>query len=499
MARKRILLIEDEAVTAMDLRSSLDDLGYEVAGVVSTGEVAIRKAAELKPDLILMDITLAGPMNGIEVAYEIRKACHTPIIFLTAHADPETIGRARATEPFGYLLKPCTRETLMSTIEIALYKDAADTERRKAEGRLRQVLHEQKIILDNIGSVILLLRDRKIIWGSRSLSRIFGYAPDDVEGKDTEILYPDRESYTRTGQAGYAALARGEVYTGEVQMKKKDGSLIWCNLVGQAVNPDNLEDGTIWLLEDISMRRKAEEELVKARNLESLGILAGGIAHDFNNLFQGLLGNISLAKHYTPKASEAFPFIEAAESVYHSVSSLTSQLIAFSKGGLRVRETIQPAGLLRSAVLLSLSGSDIRVEFGLAEDLMSVYADAEQLAQVIGNITLNARDAMPSGGTLLVSAANRNLQARDVAGLAPGRYVMISIRDTGCGIAPDILPRIFDPYFTTKEQGLQKGLGLGLAVSDAIIKKHGGLITAESEPGDGATFTVYLPADASVL
>jgi len=258
MNRKRILLIEDEAVTAMDLRSTLDDLGYDVAGVVSTGEVAVTKAVELQPDLILMDITLAGSITGIEVAEELRKTCHIPIIFLSAHADAGTIGRAKATEPFGYVLKPCTRETLLSAIEIALYKVEAETQRRNTEDRLRQVLNEQKIILDNVGAVILLLKNRKIMWGSRSLSRIFGYSFAEVEGKDTEILYPDRETYRRTGETAYAALARGEVYTCEVQMKKSDGSLIWCNLIGQAVNPGNLDDGAIWLLEDISIRKKME-------------------------------------------------------------------------------------------------------------------------------------------------------------------------------------------------------------------------------------------------
>ncbi len=375
MDRKRILLVEDEAVTAMDISNSLYDLGYDVAAVVSTGEAAILKAAALQPDLVLMDITLAGSVNGIEAAGEIRKTCSMPIVFLTAHADAETIGQAKTTEPFGYLLKPCTRGTLMSVLEIALYKGEADAQRRKAEQALR----------------------------------------------------------------------------------------------------------------------KMEEELVKARNLEALGILAGGIAHDFNNLLQGLLGNISMAKHYTPETSKAFPLLEEAEALYPAVSRLTGQLIAFSKGGLLVRKTIQPARLIHSTVLLTMTGSTVRPVFDLPEDLWDVRGDAEQFAQAIGNITLNSREAMPSGGTLLVSAANVRLEDRDVAGLAPGRYIKISIRDSGCGIAPDILPRIFDPYFSTRERGDQKGMGLGLTVSNAIIRKHNGVITAESEPGNGSTFTLYLP------
>jgi PAS domain S-box-containing protein len=495
MDKKRILVVEDEAVTAMDLKSNLIHLGYDVLSIITSGEDAVRKTSELLPDLVLMDITLAGPMSGIEAADEIRNSQAIPVVFLTAHADAETIKRAKTTEPFGYLPKPVSMDTLMSTLEVALYKGGADAQRRIAEAKLKSVLEEQKIILDNIGAVVLFLKKRKIIWGSKSLSNIFGYSFEELFGKDIEILYPDIESCLEVGDKGYTALARGKVYTGVVRLKKKNGSLILCNIVGQPINPVNLELGIIWLLDDITDRKRMEEEIIKAKNLESLCILAGGIAHDFNNLFQGLLGNLDMAKHYTPETSKAFPFLENAESIYHTTVNLTNHLIALSPGGIYDKKTIQPNKLIMDTVSLTLSRSNINAVFDLPDDLHRIKVDKRQLSQVIFNITLNAAEAMNSGGILLVTAANETLGSGEITGLAPGKYIRISISDHGCGIPPDILPRIFDPYFSTKERGAQKGMGLGLTVSDAVIKKHDGLITAESEPGKGSTFNIYLPAE----
>jgi len=261
MDKKRLLLVEDEAVTAMDLKSSLVQLGYEIAAVVSSGEDAVRAAVELRPDLILMDITLAGPMTGIQAADEIRKTRAIPVVFLTAHADADTIRRAKTTEPFGYLPKPCSMDTLLSTLEVALYKGEADALRRKAEDKLKRVMDEQKIILDNIGVGVLFTIYRRVMWASRSMSDMFGYSFRELDGRDSELLYSDKKSYEQVGEEGSAAVARGEIYTSEVPMRKRDGSLIWCHLVGQAVNPGNPDEGSIWLLEDVTMRRQLEKAL----------------------------------------------------------------------------------------------------------------------------------------------------------------------------------------------------------------------------------------------
>lgn len=628
MARKTILLVEDEAVSALELKSTLTELGYEVAAIVSSGEDAVRAAVELTPDLILMDIRLDGPMSGIDAAAKIRETQSPPIIYLTAFTDDDTLDLAtRLTDPVGYLPKPCSSGVLATTIAMAIRKAEAEAERKKTEERLKQVVKEQRIILDNIGVGVLFLKGRKIIWANHSLERMFGYSYAEMEGKDTELFYPDHETYQKTGTDGYAALARGERYTGGVEMKRKDGTRLWCALIGQAVDPEHLEEGSIWIIEDVTERRWMEEalrqseemyrtvadfthdwefwigpddvirylspscdkvtgrpvsdfeadpsllrrivhpddldaydhhrhgalgqeisdgieyriirpdgsirwishvcrpvydsqglflgtrgsnrdvteakgmeaELIKARNLESLGVLAGGIAHDFNNLFQGLLGNLSLAKMCTPETSDAYPFLQAAEKVYVAASTLTNQLLAFSSGGISIRADLKLGDLVREEVEATLQGSPVVAEFDLAHDPWVVHVDPLQLRQVVRHLVQNARDAMPSGGRLRVTVANETLKPRKnrESSLAIGNYVRISFQDQGGGISQENLPRIFDPYFSTKERGVQKGMGLGLPLCDTIIRKHGGVISVESTPGQGATFNVRVPAVVS--
>jgi PAS domain S-box-containing protein len=249
---------------------------------------------------------------------------------------------------------------------------------------------------------------------------------------------------------------------------------------------------------DITKRKLLEVEVLKNRNLESLSILAGGIAHDFNNLFQVLLGNIQLAKMNIEKSSKISPFLEQAEQVSGLAIKLTNQLIAFSPGGNSRPTVIQPADYIREEAGAILAGSALVADFDLADTLWPITIDPSQFRNVIKQMVLNAMEAMPpdSGGKLKIIAVNESLPENHgkLPTLAPGNYVKIVIRDQGCGIKSEHLPRIFDPYFSTKERGAQKGMGLGLALCDAIIRKNGGKITVESKLGEGTTFHVYLPA-----
>jgi PAS domain S-box-containing protein len=227
---------------------------------VARGEDAIRAAGEIAPDLVLMDITLAGAMNGIEAAGAIRAAHAIPVVFLTAHADAETLERAKRVEPYGYLAKPCGADTLLTTIEMALAKGEADRMRNMAEGRLQQVLEQQKIILANLGVGVLFSQGRNVLWVNPSFLRMFGYTHEEIQGRDSELLYPDREAYERLGREGYAVLALNQVFTCEIPLRRKDGTEIWCHLVGQAVDGDDRANGSIWIFEDISGRRRLEQE-----------------------------------------------------------------------------------------------------------------------------------------------------------------------------------------------------------------------------------------------
>ncbi|MEI8172893.1 MAG: PAS domain S-box protein [Deltaproteobacteria bacterium] len=254
--------------------------------------------------------------------------------------------------------------------------------------------------------------------------------------------------------------------------------------------------GAIETLEDVTDRKRTEEELIRVHKLESLGIFAGGIAHDFNNLLSVMLRNIFAAKLSLADEQQEIlgEGLEIAEKVGLQAKELAHRLITFAKGGEPVRKIGSISHLLVNSVDLSLSGSNVRCIFSLPDDLCPVEMDDVQIRQVIHNLVINAREAMHRGGVITINAENMNVTASSNLPLKEGRYVKWSVKDRGVGIPKEDLQRIFDPYFTTKPTGTARGMGLGLAICYAIIKKHEGFVTVESEPGVGSTFFVYLPA-----
>jgi len=254
--------------------------------------------------------------------------------------------------------------------------------------------------------------------------------------------------------------------------------------------------GAIEALEDVTERRRAEDELLRVEKLESLGIFASGIAHDFNNLVSVMLRNIFAAKLSLPDEQQEVlgEGLEIAEKVGHQAKELAHRLITFAKGGEPVRKIGSLSKLLRNSVDLPLSGSNVVCEFSLPDNLWPVEMDDVQIRQVIHNLLINAREAMHDVGIITIHAENVNISASESLPLREGDYVKWSIRDHGIGISKENLPKIFDPYFTTKPTGSARGMGMGLSICYSIIKKHNGFITVESEVGVGSAFVVYLPA-----
>jgi len=248
--------------------------------------------------------------------------------------------------------------------------------------------------------------------------------------------------------------------------------------------------GLIYVAHDITEQNKIKEETEKIRRLESLGVLAGGIAHDFNNILTAILSNIELSRmHISPK-DKAYNLLSAAESGCAQARALTQQLLTFSKGGEPIKESASIADLIQDSAKFILSGSNISCEFEIPDNLWPAEVDKGQISQVIQNLVFNANQAMPEGGLITIRCENFIKDAKAPQPLPQGKYIKIMVQDNGIGISPKYLPRIFDPYFTTKE----KGSGLGLAISRSIIQKHGGHIEVESELNIGTTFTIYLPA-----
>lgn len=254
--------------------------------------------------------------------------------------------------------------------------------------------------------------------------------------------------------------------------------------------------GYVCVFRDITMEKKAEEETIRMQKLESIGLLAGGLAHDFNNILSGILGNTQLARLVYEKGDSIEKYLKGIEDATKSAAALTQQLLTFAKGGEPVKKQFDIQELLEDTILFTLRGSNVKSAFFIENKLWPVNADAGQITQVINNLTINADQAMPNGGTLTIEASNVEVgEASTIANLKPGKYVEIKLTDQGVGIPEANLSRIFDPYFTTK----QKGSGLGLASSYSIIEKHGGTITVKSEIGKSTTFTVYLPAKEGKL
>ena len=258
---------------------------------------------------------------------------------------------------------------------------------------------------------------------------------------------------------------------------------------------ENHTIGFVLVFRDITERQKLEHELARTQKLESLGLLAGGIAHDFNNILTALFGNIILARTHTGEDSPIYERLAEAEKAMVRAKELTQQLLTFSKGGAPVKETADITGIITDSTKFMLRGSQSRCEFTIDPSLWTVDVDVGQISQVINNIVINADHAMPGGGIIHVSAVNCTLKKGTPLPLVPGRYVKITIADSGVGIPQENLTRIFDPYFTTKT----KGSGLGLSTAVSIIRKHSGHIEIESELGKGTSVHIYLPASDKCL
>ncbi|MCD4651207.1 MAG: PAS domain S-box protein, partial [Candidatus Cloacimonetes bacterium] len=255
-------------------------------------------------------------------------------------------------------------------------------------------------------------------------------------------------------------------------------------------NADGSFDNVVVFNEDITYQKQTEEELQKMEKLRSVGTLAGGIAHDFNNILTGLYGNISLAMEDITEEHSGYKSLHDAEKSMGRAIRLTKQLLTFSKGGAPIKEDVSLAELVKEVAKFDLSGSNVKPVINIADNLWIADVDRGQIQQVFSNLTINANQAMPDGGHLYISLENAEIIENEVPNLSHGRYLKITVRDEGTGIDKKLLERIFDPYFTTK----QTGSGLGLATAFAIISSHNGYVGVKSKLGEGATFTLYLPA-----
>jgi len=366
------------------------------------------------------------------------------------------------------------------------------TERKRTEKALLKSEEKYRNIFTNsIEGIFQSTSDGRLISANAALANILGYtSPEELIGSITDISTQIYADPTVRGRVKELLIKNGFIKNLEVQCRHKNGGLLWILLNVWRVLDDQ---GRLLYVEgagqNITERKRMEEEIQKAQKLESLGVLAGGIAHDFNNLLTGIFGYVDLARSVTREA-QAIEYLEETLATIQRTRSLTLQLLTFAKGGAPVQKVMPLAPFIKETVQFALSGLNISCRFSLPENLWLCNIDKNQIGQVIDNIVINATQAMPGGGSIEVSAGNALHKEKEHPLLAEGGYVKISIKDSGIGIPKEILPRIFDPFFTTKI----KGHGLGLATCYSIVKRHDGCIDVDSEPGKGTVFHVYLPA-----
>jgi PAS domain S-box-containing protein len=341
----------------------------------------------------------------------------------------------------------------------------------------------------------------RIDYCNRFAEDVLGIARQEVLGRDfVDTIAPNEHAPAPATREALRALLSdpGVAAAVETCLVNRRGEAPWISWTSQPIHDDVQRLSAVLCIgSDISEHKRVEEErrrysahLTQMQKLESVGFLAGGIAHDFNNYLTGILANVSLLKESLDATSETHAIATAVETASLQARGLTKQLLTFAKGGAPVRTRVNIADSLKTAVSLTLRGTSTTADIEVVEPCPAILADEAQLGQVLNNLLINAHQAMPSGGTVTIRATDESLPANNVHALPPGRYVRVTFTDTGAGIAKEHLDKIFDPYFTTKSAGS----GLGLAVVFSIMRQHGGSVSAVSERGKGATFTLLLPA-----
>jgi PAS domain S-box-containing protein len=378
-------------------------------------------------------------------------------------------------------------ETIASRIGGAADRMQAREALRESEEKYRnlvELLHEGIWAIDE---------DAHTTYVNIHMAEMLGYTVDEMQGKEL-FFFMDEESRKIASQ-NLERRRQGIKDRYDLDFLRKDGVRICTSLsVAPLIGTDGKYRGAIAGVQDITDRKRLEEEQQRVEKLESIGLLAGGIAHDFNNILTAILGNISLAGMEAQPGSEIHKSLEQAEKASLRARDLTQQLLTFSKGGVPVKKLASLTELLRDTAGFALRGSNIKCRFFIPDDLWHAEIDAGQVSQVVHNLVINALQAMPTGGTIELTAENMALSETQSLGrglpLNEGNYIRIAVTDHGSGIPADHLDKVFDPFFTTK----QKGSGLGLATSFSIARHHGGHLSVESELGSGSTFYLYLPA-----
>ncbi|MEO5824066.1 MAG: response regulator [Vicinamibacteraceae bacterium] len=488
-----VLVIEDDSVLLRTLRDILDRRGYHPLTANSAREGLALVEQEL-PAVALVDLKLPD-MDGVEVIDRLSALSElTQTIVLTGNASIESALRALRQRTYDYLVKPVPPDKLLTTVDRA----GERWQRRRAEEALRKSEERAQLLLEHISDVVLVVDDALVIrYVSPSVRHLLDYQPGELVGRPClDVIHPEDAAAADAFLRG--ALREGRPLPAQLRVRPRTGD--WRVLeIGVTSLAGRTDMGGILLTgRDVTERRRMEQALQQAQRMDSIGQLAGGVAHDFNNILTAILGFSEILIDDAPTGSDTRLDLEAIQKAAQHGASLSRQLLAFSRRQMLDLKILDLGQVVRDfeRMIARVFGEHIRWSASSDPDLWHVKADRGQLEQVLMNLAVNARDAMPDGGTLTIETGNATIDAASPErSQAPaGAYVRFSVRDTGMGMDADTQARIFEPFFTTKPAG--RGTGLGLATVYGIVKQSGGFIDVESEPGQGTTFHVFLPATA---
>ena len=512
----RILIVDDERHNRHLLQVMLTPEGFTLETVAS-GEEAIAAMARQPPDLVLLDIMMPG-MDGYQVAGAIKSNPATkniPVIMITALDDRNArmLGLVAGAEDF--LSKPVDRAELCvrvrNLLRLKAYGDYHDRYSQMLEAQVglrtadlvdSERLYRSTFDAAPVGIVHVGLDGRWLRINQR-LCDLLGYSRDELQSDAVQQLMQAEEL---AGEAeSFRRMADGTLnrhVVDEKRYRRKDGGFVWARVnISVHRDADGQAQHFILVIEDITERRTLEGQVRQASKMDAIGRLASGVAHDFNNLLTVILGFAELvsedAEVKTSHAKDLEEIIKAAKRA----TGLTKQLLAFGRQQVLNAEPLDVNRLIAdmTGMLGRLIGANIDVSLDLAPSLSLALADKGQLEQVVMNLVVNARDAMPGGGHVTIETKDVELENSTFheESVVPGRYVMLAVSDTGSGMDRETLRRLFEPFFTTKDVG--KGTGLGLSTTYGIVKQSKGYIWVYSELDRGTTFKVYLPrsSDAS--
>ena len=493
----RVMIVDDDPSLRKYLTHLLQSMHYELAGTAASSHEAEKMAIEIKPDVIIMDVVMETRRAGIEAAIKIKEQVNIPIIYLTTDVEEETLAQALATEPFGYLLKPIQADNLRAAIEISLLRFKEEISMRVYQDALEEANHLFKGIFTTMqNGYYRVSPDEKVILANPAFLDILGYDQNsNLTGKkisDLNYVSPGkREELNKLVQEN------GAVHLHESEWLRQDSEKIFVleNIQGFKDSEGELQyyEGTV---QDVTQLHVLEDQLRLSQKMEVIGIMASRIAHELNNKLTTILGYADLCAIKLDKDHEIYKYIHHIQTYSKHSAGVIQQLLKFSRKPddqkpqafdindfLFERREIVEAICTRTISLLT------QVEL----DNAMVFADVKQFEQAFINLIINARDAMPEGGTLTIKLSNETFEStRRVPKISPrGNYVKFTLSDTGTGISASNMNKIFEPFFTTKQEGV--GTGLGLPIVKGIIEGNRGFINVSSTVDMGTTFTILLP------